>query len=254
MSETSAPPLPFHIFQALREQISQHFEECFIEDDLFSSEESQRRIERVRRRTRIRITPEQLTRAAIANSMVQLERCNQKEEDLEPFLKFQLEFQDGGEYDPNIYPISNMLIDNEDVYCSIRPRNVNILLRHAPSDSFTPRFMMTELVIKSPTVGFTSPINDGLVFISDHPIRPSDVSSYDNFDNDTTVIKDDNVFYFKFDDPSCVVRIKPTRPIGGKYVFIKLLKSKGVGENIDIKFFGVRGCYGPKSFSSGSLI
>lgn len=255
MAESFTPPLPFHVFQALRQQISQNIEDCVLLTSSESPEEVSRRLERIRRRTRIRITPSELSRYAGHNNSIP-SRCTDQAEDSDPYIKFQVLHQDGGEYEPNVYSLSNLFVDNEDVYCSVRPRNVNICMQHKPDASFDfiPRFMITEIVVKAPTVGFTSPILDGLIFVSDVEIKASDVARYDNYDSEQTVINDERIFYFKFDEPSCLYRLKLSKPVGGRYILLKLLRSKGVGENIDIKFFGVRGYFGPKSFASGNIL
>lgn len=70
---------------------------------------------------------------------------------------------DGGIYsdDSHIYSAENILKNDSSVYCTKGPR-CNIVLRHQGSTVFT----LKELVIKAPRHNFSSPVREGMVFVS----------------------------------------------------------------------------------------
>ncbi|KAH6654392.1 hypothetical protein BKA67DRAFT_564944 [Truncatella angustata] len=70
---------------------------------------------------------------------------------------------DGGIYsdDGQSYAAENILKNDASVYCTKGPR-CNIVLRHQGSTAFT----LKELVIKAPRQNYTSPVREGMVFIS----------------------------------------------------------------------------------------
>lgn len=70
---------------------------------------------------------------------------------------------DGGIYsdDGHSYAAENILKNDSSVYCTKGPR-CNIVLRHQGSTVFT----LKELVIKAPRQNYTSPVREGMVFIS----------------------------------------------------------------------------------------
>lgn len=70
---------------------------------------------------------------------------------------------DGGIYsdDGQTYAAENILKNDATVYCTKGPR-CNIVLRHQGSTVFT----LKELVIKAPRTNYTSPVQEGMIFIS----------------------------------------------------------------------------------------
>ncbi|KAI0399935.1 hypothetical protein F4802DRAFT_587279 [Xylaria palmicola] len=78
-------------------------------------------------------------------------------------LKMELVSCDGGIYsdDTTKYVAENILKNDETVYCTEGPR-CNIVLRHQGATVFT----LKELVIKAPRSNFTSPVQEGMVFVS----------------------------------------------------------------------------------------
>lgn len=70
---------------------------------------------------------------------------------------------DGGIYsdDGHSYAAENILKNDSSVYCTKGPR-CNIVLKHQGSTVFT----LKELVIKAPRQNYTSPVREGMVFIS----------------------------------------------------------------------------------------
>lgn len=81
-----------------------------------------------------------------------------------------LDFDDSGRYNAE-----NLLIDNISVYCTAKLENVNILLRGAGARPFT----LSRIEIKAPQRSFTSPVKDGLVFISMERIQASETRRFD---------------------------------------------------------------------------
>ena len=89
-----------------------------------------------------------------------------------------LDFDDSGRYNAE-----NCIQDNSSVYCTAKLENVNILLKSAGSRAFT----LTRMVIKAPQRSFTSPVKDGLVFVSMDRIDCQDTRPYDRLDNGSEV-------------------------------------------------------------------
>ncbi|KAI1335532.1 hypothetical protein F5Y15DRAFT_397634 [Xylariaceae sp. FL0016] len=78
-------------------------------------------------------------------------------------LTMELVSCDGGIYsdDGQKYAAENILKNDQTVYCTESPR-CNIVLRHQGATVFT----LKELVIKAPRVHFSSPVQEGMVFVS----------------------------------------------------------------------------------------
>ncbi|KAI0013627.1 hypothetical protein F4779DRAFT_613358 [Xylariaceae sp. FL0662B] len=78
-------------------------------------------------------------------------------------LTMELVSCDGGIYsdDGHKYAAENILKNDQTVYCTEGPR-CNIVLRHQGATVFT----LKELIIKAPRSNFTSPVQEGMVFIS----------------------------------------------------------------------------------------
>ncbi|KAI1410148.1 hypothetical protein F5Y13DRAFT_168442 [Hypoxylon sp. FL1857] len=78
-------------------------------------------------------------------------------------LTMELVSCDGGIYsdDSHRYAAENILKNDQTVYCTEGPR-CNIILRHQGATVFT----LKELVIKAPRSNFTSPVQEGMVFVS----------------------------------------------------------------------------------------
>ncbi|OTB07196.1 hypothetical protein M426DRAFT_318221 [Hypoxylon sp. CI-4A] len=78
-------------------------------------------------------------------------------------LTMELVSCDGGIYsdDGQRYAAENILKNDQTVYCTEGPR-CNIILRHQGATVFT----LKELIIKAPRSDFTSPVQEGMVFVS----------------------------------------------------------------------------------------
>ncbi|KAI3399076.1 hypothetical protein diail_7876 [Diaporthe ilicicola] len=77
-------------------------------------------------------------------------------------LKMEIESCDGGMYaDSNINPPESILKSDQSVYCTKRNR-CNVVLKHQGATVFT----LTELVIRAPSANYSSPIREGMVFVS----------------------------------------------------------------------------------------
>ncbi|KAI0377819.1 hypothetical protein F5Y04DRAFT_263336 [Hypomontagnella monticulosa] len=78
-------------------------------------------------------------------------------------LTMELVSCDGGIYsdDNQRYVAENILKNDSTVYCTEGPR-CNIILRHQGNTVFT----LKELIIKAPRSNFTSPVQEGMVFVS----------------------------------------------------------------------------------------
>ncbi|KAI1495593.1 hypothetical protein F5X99DRAFT_414963 [Biscogniauxia marginata] len=78
-------------------------------------------------------------------------------------LTMELVSCDGGIFSDNgqKYAIENILKNDQTVYCTEGPR-CNIVLKHQGKTVFT----LKELIIKAPRSNFTSPVQEGMVFVS----------------------------------------------------------------------------------------
>ena len=206
-----------------------------------------------------------------ANAESALSR-NVPEKDGNRFLQFHLVRTDGGEYAP-AYPISNILRNDKSVYCSMKARNVNILLKYQPDAHCTDAaFVLTSFLVKAPYSGFTSPCKEGLLFVSNEPITFESTAKYDNFTlakyreleqraRAGDVARDSSIpaAFFRLSSSaeySCSETLKI--PTSGKYILIKLIRGesregrRGPG-NIDLQFIGFRGLIGKSSAPFGNL-
>jgi hypothetical protein len=78
-------------------------------------------------------------------------------------LQLEIVSSDGGEYPPGLgtsFTAENVLRDNNEVYCSSSSK-CNLLFRHQAETTFH----LDALAVKGPALGFTAPIQQGLVFV-----------------------------------------------------------------------------------------
>ena len=167
---------------------------------------------------------------------------------------------DGGEYGAE-YLTNNVLKNDTSVYCTVKQRNVNLLFQYRPQDPgvVDAQFWLTSFTIKAPSKGFTAPLREGLVFVSDKPITPELTAHFDNFtsskyrewkhrhlDDEGNMTAFGPVGYFKlspstnYSTSQCFVKSRrlprpsedqpqqwissPTK-LRGRYVLVKLLRS-----------------------------
>ncbi|KAF3919175.1 hypothetical protein AA313_de0200675 [Arthrobotrys entomopaga] len=90
-------------------------------------------------------------------------------------LQLSLAYCDGGTYEGERYRIGNMLADDDSVYCTER-YSCNIVLQHETKQPFT----LEWLEIKAPPHGFTSPVSEGVIAVTDDDYNPivEKISSY----------------------------------------------------------------------------
>eukprot|EP00055_Hartaetosiga_balthica_P000222 m.136007 g.136007 ORF g.136007 m.136007 type:complete len:538 (+) comp10349_c0_seq1:168-1781(+) len=166
---------------------------------------------------------------------------------------------DGGQYS-SVYAINNVLRPNDDVYCSKRARNINLYL--SPVNEFLEKnelACITDVVVIVPKDGFTSPLMDGLIFISDKPIEKKDHAKYDNYtlnEFETLWNRVENgiehpggslipVAFFHvlgcFQNKPVTVKLKSGMPCS--HILVKFIRPEGEGSNIDVRFIGFKGFY-----------
>lgn len=93
-------------------------------------------------------------------------------------LKFEMISCDGGSLDlddSGRYEAENLLRNDSSVYCTAKLENVNVILKGIAGRPFA----LSKLVIKAPQRSFTSPVKDGLVFVSMERIQVEDTGCYD---------------------------------------------------------------------------
>ncbi|KAK8221310.1 hypothetical protein HDK77DRAFT_487665 [Phyllosticta capitalensis] len=79
-------------------------------------------------------------------------------------LRMEIVSCDGGEFNDStgdLHKVENVLKNDASVYCTKRS-NCNLLLRHQGETNFS----LDKLVIKAPDYGFTSPVQEGMVFVA----------------------------------------------------------------------------------------
>ncbi|KAF3925797.1 hypothetical protein ABW20_dc0101936 [Dactylellina cionopaga] len=82
-------------------------------------------------------------------------------------LRLALAYCDGGTYEGERYRVGNMLADDDTVYCTER-YSCNVVLQHETKQPFT----LEWLEIKSPPHGFTSPVSEGVIAVTDDDYNP----------------------------------------------------------------------------------
>ncbi|KAK6349618.1 hypothetical protein TWF696_005902 [Orbilia brochopaga] len=82
-------------------------------------------------------------------------------------LRLTLAYCDGGTYEAEKYRVSNMLADDESVYCT-EHYSCNLVLQHETKQPFT----LEWLEIKAPPQGFTSPVSEGVVAVTEDDYNP----------------------------------------------------------------------------------
>ncbi|CAG8586695.1 13172_t:CDS:2 [Funneliformis mosseae] len=180
-------------------------------------------------------------------------------------LGFDIVHCDGGNFS-STYDVENILKNDNNVYCSKKSSNVNILLKFCDPilEAMDSAFVLSKIIIKAPTHGFTAPCKEGLIFVSHEPISLEATSKYDDFtEADYQALLESNengsiddswpAAYFRLDSITNMTTqvLHPNR--SGKFISVKLLRAEGDADNIDLQYLGLIGFTGPRSFDAGSL-
>ncbi|CAG8579088.1 15650_t:CDS:2 [Funneliformis caledonium] len=151
-------------------------------------------------------------------------------------------------------------------FSSKKSSNVNILLKFCDPilEAMDSAFVLSKIIIKAPTHGFTAPCKEGLIFVSHEPISLEATSKYDDFtEADYQALLESNengsiddswpAAYFRLDSITNMTTqvLHPNR--SGKFISVKLLRAEGDADNIDLQYLGLIGFTGPRSFDAGSL-
>ncbi|OLL25299.1 hypothetical protein NEOLI_003433 [Neolecta irregularis DAH-3] len=94
---------------------------------------------------------------------------------------------DGGCYDSASFPVQNVIEDTSDVYCTANFANVNLSIAQR---NFMP-FNLAQVIIRAPAHGFTSPVRDGLLFVSMNEIKIDETRLYDRQEPDNSCTDDE---------------------------------------------------------------
>ncbi|KAK4513521.1 uncharacterized protein ATC70_005523 [Mucor velutinosus] len=179
-------------------------------------------------------------------------------------LEFGVVSEDGGQYS-STYSIHNILKNDGTVYCSERCGTINILLRYRGWEGMKNQrskyCVLSHIVIKSPTHGYTAPCKEGMIFMSHKPIdiestRAFDLFTKDNFERYTHMNHDnlddtDPIAWFSASDQrQCVVDMQEK---SGRYVLIKLLRADYESENMDLQYIGFVGYTGSRCFAKAKI-
>ncbi|KJE91803.1 hypothetical protein CAOG_02887 [Capsaspora owczarzaki ATCC 30864] len=126
-----------------------------------------------------------------------------------------------------------------------------------------PSCFLSEIIIKAPDSGYTSPVREGVIFLSyDAPPRPCVVASYRDISESDFLRRRLSSLsapherpdaFFKVDEKTNVATV--TLPVARtvRYVYILFLRSHSSADNIDVQFVGFRGLTRPTSTASGNL-
>ncbi|CEP17434.1 hypothetical protein [Parasitella parasitica] len=180
-------------------------------------------------------------------------------------LEFAVVAEDGGQYSAT-YNVHNVLKNDGTVYCSERCGTINILLQYKGVEGVVKSqrgsyCVLSHIVIKSPTHGYTAPCKEGMIFISHKPIdiestRAFDLFTKDNFDkyrqlNQNNLDDTDPVAWFSASNQrQCVVDMQEK---SGRYVLIKLLRADYESENMDLQYIGFVGYTGSRCFATAKM-
>eukprot|EP01025_Chloroclados_australasicus_P013531 TRINITY_DN1636_c0_g1_i5.p6 TRINITY_DN1636_c0_g1~~TRINITY_DN1636_c0_g1_i5.p6 ORF type:complete len:223 (+),score=26.15 TRINITY_DN1636_c0_g1_i5:361-1029(+) len=213
--------------------------------------------------------PGDVLRVASQQHNLPFDKCEQQEhqplDQVDPLLQFKVIYADGGCFSEG-YGYSNLLQDDNLCYCSLKREGVNICLQQRYSRSFT----ITGIDISAPKIGYTCPLGQGVVFSSWN--RPDDqlcemfnkVYSVQEFQEcvrqyryrlqqiggiDEEEIPQPIMFFDLRGQYSQSYHLGVPR--SGRYVLLKLLRSRNCGENIDVRYVGFRGF--DNGFSSPSI-
>eukprot|EP01023_Acetabularia_acetabulum_P004996 TRINITY_DN12073_c0_g2_i1.p3 TRINITY_DN12073_c0_g2~~TRINITY_DN12073_c0_g2_i1.p3 ORF type:complete len:221 (-),score=19.81 TRINITY_DN12073_c0_g2_i1:936-1598(-) len=173
----------------------------------------------------------------------------------DPRLQFKVIYADGGCFSEG-YGYSNLLQDNSLCYCSLKKEGANLCIEQKYQRSFT----ITGIDIAAPNIGYTCPLGQGVIFSSWN--RPDDqlcemfnkVNSVQEFQECV------RQYQYKLQQHSGIDEDEIPQPImffdlrgqyhqeyhlgvprSGRYILIKLLRSRNCGENIDVRYIGFRG-------------
>ncbi|EGD72001.1 hypothetical protein PTSG_00017 [Salpingoeca rosetta] len=172
---------------------------------------------------------------------------------------------DGGCFDAEHVP-QNVLRFDGSVYCSEKRRNVNLMLSPTRDEHAT---VFTHVMVAAPEVGYTSPIQDGLVFLP----TPNTLTSASDAYRDMTKEQFDELWARKQrnnepwdpSEPVCFFSLtsEESQPVVVPFkvavpasrVLVHLLRPQSeCGENIDIAYLGFKGYRGSTTFSTFTLL
>lgn len=177
-------------------------------------------------------------------------------------LPFVAVASDGGSFSEE-YGAENLLRDDSTVYCSEKNSGINLVLSLGDNCSFT----VTRVDIRAPHEGFTSPLGQGLIFISwDYPSL-DDTSLYDDVRSCSDyqrILREqveqkgcldahDPVLFFDLGDYFST-SVSFDVPRSGRYVLVKLLRPRTRGgDNVDVQYVGLHGWTGTRGFPAADL-
>lgn len=185
-------------------------------------------------------------------------------------LVMKAEFCDGGQYSER-FGVCNALVDDDSVYSSEAGNNVNVVLIRASSLSpiLPAPCTLTEVRVRIPAKGFTSPLRNGFLFICSERIKVSDFDQY-NFIPTSGLLSPEGssdkvlprvppyvltVLYFQLDRSMNEFTYRFSEPIRRcRYLLVKLLTSFGARDSIDVEYIGFRGLEEKLCFPVASLL
>lgn len=185
-------------------------------------------------------------------------------------LEMQAAFCDGGQYSDK-FGVRNALTDDDSVYSSEAGKNVNVILvRSSELSPVLPApFTLTEVRVRIPAKGFTSPLRNGFLFICSRKIEVSDFDQY-NFISTGGLLDPERgsdrilprvppyvltVLYFQLDRSMNEFTYRFSEPVRNcRYLLVKLLTSFGARDSIDVEYIGFQGVEEKLCFPEASLL
>jgi len=153
----------------------------------------------------------------------------------------------------NYYGIQNLFKRDTSVFCTKRGycANVNVVcsIEDFPEGSIC---FVKELELTAPLGGFTRPVKDAIVFLSQELVPVEDKTDTDNmtnlqFDSEHRFPSERKVKYLPDAYLTCsrkgLVRHEFAEAVPTKFIHLKLLTAYGTDDNIDVCFFGARGYF-----------
>ncbi|KAL0481614.1 hypothetical protein AKO1_012490 [Acrasis kona] len=176
------------------------------------------------------------------------------------WLQFKLVSSDGGQCED--YKCENLLESDASVYCTQKKDNTNIVIQISEANYF----VLTHILIKAPETGYTNPVGTGLIFVFDHPPDVDSTSCFDDMtankyrqfmrnkiNSNNGLSELDPALFFDLHDGWYTLQKLPI-PRFGRYILIKLIRSRNLGDNIDVQYIGFKGFIGSHTFGYAELI
>jgi hypothetical protein len=176
-------------------------------------------------------------------------------------LPFKAVFTNGGAFSDS-YSVQNLFQDDRSCYCSTSRENVTVVGRFRGGRSCT----VTGVTVRVPSTGFTSPLGQGIVFVSWEKPELEELAVFDGirslaecqeavkvYNAKRNILGPEAVLFFDMHAQTITADLAVPRAV--RYVVIKMLRPMHEeGTNIDVQYVGFTGWAGPHAIASASLM